>query len=220
MTWPNTTKASTLNVDNGADKPSLARADIKQNIDNVNSIIDTFDIASPTNGDILAYNSTSGAWEPGASSGGGNSETAFCRIIDSQGESVTSSIYRRYVALYEDVSWITQTGTTSGGITVRGGNSSSYAQMTLDAGTYIFQIITGFDKCSDGEVPTNIYNESDTSNIIKLGGYGEIGSTNTGFYTGVARFTLAASKTISLRADALSLSNRESFWDFNIYKTA
>lgn len=71
MTWPNTTKASTLNVDNGADKPSLARGDIKQNIDNVNSIIDTFDIASPTNGDILIYNSTSGAWEPGANGGGG-----------------------------------------------------------------------------------------------------------------------------------------------------
>jgi len=71
MAWPNSTKASTLNVDNGADKPSLARADIKQNIDNVNSIIDTFDIASPTNGDILIYNSTSGAWEPGANGGGG-----------------------------------------------------------------------------------------------------------------------------------------------------
>jgi hypothetical protein len=39
MTIP-TTKASTANVDQGSDKISLARADIKQNIDNVNEIID------------------------------------------------------------------------------------------------------------------------------------------------------------------------------------
>ena len=39
MTIPST-KASTLNVDQGSDKISLARADIKQNIDNVNEIID------------------------------------------------------------------------------------------------------------------------------------------------------------------------------------
>lgn len=39
MTIPST-KASTANVDEGGDKISLARADIKQNIDNVNEIID------------------------------------------------------------------------------------------------------------------------------------------------------------------------------------
>ena len=39
MTIPST-KASTANVDQGSDKISLARADIKQNIDNVNEIID------------------------------------------------------------------------------------------------------------------------------------------------------------------------------------
>lgn len=39
MTIPST-KASTANVDAGGDKISLARADIKQNIDNVNEIID------------------------------------------------------------------------------------------------------------------------------------------------------------------------------------
>ena len=39
MTIPSV-KASTANVDQGSDKISLARADIKQNIDNVNEIID------------------------------------------------------------------------------------------------------------------------------------------------------------------------------------
>lgn len=46
MTWP-TTKAGTTNVDQGTDKISLARADIKQNIDNVNGIMDTYDTAGP-----------------------------------------------------------------------------------------------------------------------------------------------------------------------------
>jgi hypothetical protein len=44
MTIPST-KASTANVDEGGDKISLARADIKQNIDNVNEIIDHLDEA-------------------------------------------------------------------------------------------------------------------------------------------------------------------------------
>lgn len=70
MAWPSGSKASTTNVDAGSDKPKLARADIKQNIDNVNAIIDEFDIAAPSNGDILTYNATSGAWEPGAADSG------------------------------------------------------------------------------------------------------------------------------------------------------
>ena len=41
-TWPSGTKASTANLDSGTDKPRLARPDIKQNVDNVNDIIDFF----------------------------------------------------------------------------------------------------------------------------------------------------------------------------------
>ena len=63
MAWPSGTKASTGNVDQGGDKISLARADIKQNIDNVNDIIDHLNIASPSDGDILKYSSSSGKWE-------------------------------------------------------------------------------------------------------------------------------------------------------------
>ena len=42
MAWPSGTKAGTANVDAGTDKISLARPDIKQNIDNVNTIIDHY----------------------------------------------------------------------------------------------------------------------------------------------------------------------------------
>jgi len=54
-TWPSASKASTSNLDSGSDKPRLARADIKQNVDNVNDIIDMFNIDSPLDKQYLAY---------------------------------------------------------------------------------------------------------------------------------------------------------------------
>ncbi len=62
-TWPST-KAGTTNLDAGTDKPSLARADLKQNVDNVNDIIDMIYIPStPSNNQILKYNSTNSRFE-------------------------------------------------------------------------------------------------------------------------------------------------------------
>jgi len=61
-TWP-TSKASTNNVDSGSDSPRLARADIKQNIDNTNSIIDMFAISSPSQDQILVYNNSNARFE-------------------------------------------------------------------------------------------------------------------------------------------------------------
>tara|TARA_Y100001963_G_C6791855_1_gene455973 strand:- start:5594 stop:6199 length:606 start_codon:yes stop_codon:yes gene_type:complete len=63
-TWP-TTKASTNNVDSGSDKPRLAREDIKQNIDNVNSIIDIFNIGSVSEGQTLVYDSDNARFNVG-----------------------------------------------------------------------------------------------------------------------------------------------------------
>ena len=61
-TWP-TTKASTQHVDSGSDKPRLARADIKQNIDNVNDIIDMFNITSPSDQETLVYSAANSRFE-------------------------------------------------------------------------------------------------------------------------------------------------------------
>jgi len=66
-TWPSGTKASTENLDSGTDKPRLARTDIKQNVDNVNDIVDYFNIASAADGDILVYNSNTAKIEIGTS---------------------------------------------------------------------------------------------------------------------------------------------------------
>jgi len=61
-TWP-TTKASTSNVDSGSDKPRLARADIKDNIDNTNKIIDMFNITTPSDQDTLVYSTANARFE-------------------------------------------------------------------------------------------------------------------------------------------------------------
>jgi|DEB0MinimDraft_10_1074344.scaffolds.fasta_scaffold25023_2 hypothetical protein len=69
-TWPSGTKASTANLDAGSDKPRLARPDIKQNVDNVNDIIDYFNVSSATDGQMLVYNSSTQKIELGSSNDG------------------------------------------------------------------------------------------------------------------------------------------------------
>lgn len=59
MTWP-TNKASTVHVDSGTDSIRESREDIKQNIENTNDIIDTFDITNPNDDDVLIYDSSAG----------------------------------------------------------------------------------------------------------------------------------------------------------------
>jgi len=61
-TWP-TTKATTTYLDQGTDSPRLARPELKQNVDNVNDIIDMFNISSPTNNQILKYSTAAGRFE-------------------------------------------------------------------------------------------------------------------------------------------------------------
>ena len=62
MAWP-ATKAGTTYVDSDSDPIWRARIDINQNIQNVNSIIDSFDIASPNNLDYLAYDTASESFQ-------------------------------------------------------------------------------------------------------------------------------------------------------------
>ena len=77
-TWPSGTKASTTHLDAGTDSPRLARPDIKQNVDNVNAIIDMFNIDSPSNDQVLKYNTSNARFELGTdSTGSAVSATTF-----------------------------------------------------------------------------------------------------------------------------------------------
>ena len=61
-TWP-TSKAGTTHLDSGSDNPGSARADILQNVTNVNSMIDTIVVNSPTATQVLAYDSGDSRFE-------------------------------------------------------------------------------------------------------------------------------------------------------------
>ena len=76
-TWPAGTKAGTTNLDAGTDSPRLARPDIKTNVDNVNAIIDMFNIDSPSANQILKYNSSNARFELASDATGTSSGITF-----------------------------------------------------------------------------------------------------------------------------------------------
>jgi hypothetical protein len=125
-TWPSGTKASTTNLDAGTDRPSLARADIKQNVDNVNSIIDMFNIATPSNEQILKYSTSTNAFELAAESTSGLSNVVEDTTpqlggnLDVNGNSIVSTSAGNisitpdttgYIVL-DGLSWPTSDGST------------------------------------------------------------------------------------------------------------
>ena len=101
MAWP-TTPASTATTDADADKISAARADINQTITNVNNIIGMFNIpASPSDNNILVYDSATGKFEVEASSSGGgdlitDTTPQLGGTLDANGFGITDST-RSYV---------------------------------------------------------------------------------------------------------------------------
>ena len=76
-TWPAGSKAATTHLDAGTDSPRLARGDIKQNVDNVNAIIDMFNIDSPSANQILKYNSSNARFELGTDNTGSSAGITF-----------------------------------------------------------------------------------------------------------------------------------------------
>lgn len=130
MTWP-TTKAGTTNVDEGKDSIRLARPDIKQNIDNTNDIIDTFSITSPSDGDILEYNSSTSKFEN--VSGVQSSPATFALEFDSEIDYTTS--------LLDYGGGLTITGSNSTGVSVGNPDSAGQDTITFPAGTYTVKIL-------------------------------------------------------------------------------
>lgn len=175
MTWP-TTPAATTNVDAGGDRPALARADIKQNIDNVNAIINTFDIAAPSNGDILTYNSSSGVWEPGAASGGGSS----IALLTSNGtyDTTIATYYRYNVTFSEtsDLDSIVSVNATTGVITLGAGRYLIQVTYGQNAGTqrdFRLQNVTGSSTLKDITWINNAMESIPMNVVVQPGGSNE-----------------------------------------------
>ena len=128
-TWPSGTKASTNNVDEGTDLISNARADIKQNFDNVNDIIDTFNISSPSDGDLLQYSSSSGQWEQVAATSVGGAVQYLMPNAN-----ITSDSAGENNSVPYDAGW-----TSYGASLVTIGTLSGYSTLTFPAGTYFIR---------------------------------------------------------------------------------
>jgi hypothetical protein len=134
MGWPSGTKAGTTNVDAGTDLIANARPDIKQNIDNVNEIIDHLNISSPSNGDLLQYSSSSGKWEQVASSSVGSAAGQQAIIkgdatnlnLDSADQRTSGTFLLEMSEIYDDAGYI----------------SFSNNQFSLTAATYWFEVFS------------------------------------------------------------------------------
>lgn len=177
MAWPSGTKASTANLDQGTDLISQARPHIKQNVDNVNDIIDEFNIASPSDGDALEYNSTSGAWESVARGAG---RISIFRFSDSFTSSGTVEAYTGDITI--DLS--------NGSSLTKTSNGSDTTFISLDAGTYTFEII-GINVQgiygSTVSVPEIKFNSVDSSSDANT--EFRIDYSSAGFYHSIADFT-------------------------------
>lgn len=84
-TWPAGTKASTANLDAGTDSPRLARADLLQNVQNVNDVIDMFNITAPTNNQTLLYSTANARFELSSAGAGATGATGSTGVTGATG---------------------------------------------------------------------------------------------------------------------------------------
>lgn len=184
-TWPSASKASTTNVDQGSDKISLARADIKQNFDNVNDIIDTFNISSPSDGDLLQYSSSSGQWEQIASTDVAKNYAIFKMAASS--DDAGGGLYH----------WAIDTVNYNAGFLTNNSDSAGGYNFTLETGTYTIEWL-GPISAGDAQVDTvQLYNETDSSIEVSFNridvGTSDVRSTIFGV------FTIASTKEYNFR---------------------
>jgi|DEB0MinimDraft_3_1074331.scaffolds.fasta_scaffold00167_3 hypothetical protein len=209
MAWPSGTKASTNNVDQGSDKISLARADIKQNIDNVNSIIDEFNIASPSDGDVLQYSSSSGKWEQTASTSVGTAE-AIWAIADTYSASVTQEKYTGDIDIHYNRG-LSFTKTVDG-------TNTTY--ITVPAGTYVFEVITNRSRAS-GANPTFFLKNTDSSSPSTYDETNLIfGAEGTYFQTNLVTLASTTNLYIYYTIGSTNALTNVSNWLYRIQKIA
>ena len=120
-TWPAGSKAATTHLDAGTDSPRLARGDIKQNVDNVNAIIDMFNIDSPSANQILKYNTSNARFELASDDTGTNSGITFAGD-DSAGINIADG-GQLYI---QGGTNITTTTNSDGTLTINGPDTSSF----------------------------------------------------------------------------------------------
>jgi len=205
MAWPKNTKASTANVDAGTDLISNARGDIKQNIDNVNDIIDTFDIGGDSSGqiqdgDLLKYVASSNSFVPIAQTAIASTRAfGIFRLTGAGAGNIEqvdgSAIYRKAISTTTNVvdTVFTELSDSTGDFIVQ-----------LAAGTYLVYPEPGR---TVGDTPSalDLHNEDTDSLILDNFFQGnEVGTTNEVLIQGFATFTLASNTNVSFRVTGSS----------------
>ena len=157
MAWP-TTPATTTHLDAGTDDPGLARPQIKQNVDNVNAIIDEFgdvNITSPTDGQLLQYNASNSRWENADASTGGGGGDSNMIVLGFNGTNALSDegAPDRYYYFTE---------------LVDGGDNAtinSDGELLLATGTYLLMDATIFGDGGNYDSRPEFYNENTNTQI-------------------------------------------------------
>lgn len=139
MGWPSGTKAGTTNVDAGTDLIANARPDIKQNIDNVNEIIDHLNISSPSDGDVLQYSSSSGKWEQVQATTLGTQVAVLDVLAPNLDENTTVGVDSAAALLTAQV---TENKDPGGFVSISGDSANAY-EITLSAGSYMIELLAG-----------------------------------------------------------------------------
>lgn len=173
--WP-TTKGTTTALDQSSDDPNVARPQIKQNIENVNKIIDNFATTTPANGDTWVFNSSTDKFEPSATGAGNEATIQFTgKILGGTRKAVFTTVRDSNSILTEQ----TESGTmplTSVSVT------NGQVSFQLATGTYRINCgemiyckgTTGieweFQKVDTGGTATTVFGNNDNAKAVIGGG--------------------------------------------------
>jgi hypothetical protein len=157
MAWPQT-PATTTDLDAGTDNPELARPQLKLNIENSNAMANEFGdvaITSPTDTQVLAYNTANSRWQNAdATGGGGGGSVAYLSEISEDGSTETIDGESRYPINFSELK------DDDGIITITNGD-----ELTFPSGTY--EMLAAGMRCtsSTDEAFVGFFNTTADTNI-------------------------------------------------------
>ena len=157
-TWPSANKAVTTYTDQGTDRLADARPEINKTISNVNDIIDTFNISSPSDGDLLQYSTSTGKWEQIATTSVGTQVSIALLTTTTTLYPTTAGTVDRRVA------W-TETFDNNSIVTL--GTGADTGKFTLN-GTGLYLLNIGPICIDDQGTGIFLRNETTSSNVFKL----------------------------------------------------
>lgn len=151
MAWP-TQQTSTVNLDQPGDSVAASRPEIDQQITNTNAIIDTFNITSPQDNDVLQANGTT-EFINGGSQRIQPKTAVFYNggLVDDESGDSTGLQYFRFEKLFDPFDLVTVHGFDSTG------DSTNLNRLTItQSGTYSFFTAGSIGSQISGEPNANI----------------------------------------------------------------